>query len=294
MPPARENPALRQEQEIQAILVAEQPLSLHLRLAKSPGRLMLFWPRTGEVTKVEGAPLGSRPLAWSADHKRLLFSSAHRGQKEQLYEVNFERQEVRAVTTGPDEHPRGDYTGDDGVVVLRQKRGAGQRPARTTIHRQGPDGRLGKAIAEAVPAGAIRITPDGDRLVYQQVVPRHRRAGPTHYTPMIAVRRLDEGGRERLLLKGREPTLTPDGEWVVFASPSSAGYRLRRMRTDGSARVPINPGGSEERMPSVSPDGQFIVFVKLVNGYRRLAVRRFDGKHEMRPPVDGWSEFPVW
>nr|MBC8188510.1 PD40 domain-containing protein [Pseudomonadota bacterium] len=96
------------------------------------------------------------------------------------------------------------------------------------------------------------------------------------------------------LVRGREPTLTPDGEWIVFASPSSAGYRLRRMRLDGTSRVAISPGGSEERMPSVSPDGQFVVFVQMTNGYRRLAVRSFDGKSEQRLLKDGWSEFPVW
>ena len=100
--------------------------------------------------------------------------------------------------------------------------------------------------------------------------------------------------REQLLVKGREPTLTPDGGWIVFASPSSAGYRLRRMRPDGTARVPVSPGGTEERMPSVSPDGQFVAFIQLSNGYRQLTVRRFDGTREVRLLTTGWSEFPVW
>ena len=111
---------------------------------------------------------------------------------------------------------------------------------------------------------------------------------------MIATLMLEDGAEEKLFLKGREPTLTPDGQWIVFASASSAGYRLRRMRPDGSSRVPISPGGAEERMPSVSPDGEFIVFVRMLNGKRALAVRRFDGKGERTLVSDGWSEFPVW
>ena len=93
---------------------------------------------------------------------------------------------------------------------------------------------------------------------------------------------------------GREPTLTPDGEWIVFASSSTAGYRLRRMRLDGTARVAINPGTLEERMPTVSPDGEFIAFIRVDDGKRRLAVRSFDGKTERVLLSDGWSEFPVW
>jgi Tol biopolymer transport system component len=66
------------------------------------------------------------------------------------------------------------------------------------------------------------------------------------------------------------------------------------MRLDGTSRVSISPGGSEERMPSVSPDGRFIVFVQMTNGFRKLSIRRFDGKGEMPLVKDGWSEFPVW
>jgi len=101
-------------------------------------------------------------------------------------------------------------------------------------------------------------------------------------------------GEQTLLLKGREPALTPDRQWIVFASQSSAGYRLRRMRPDGTSRVPIGPGGTEERMPTVSPDGRFIAFVQTGYGRRRVTVRRFDGKDERVLITSGWTEFPVW
>ena len=80
----------------------------------------------------------------------------------------------------------------------------------------------------------------------------------------------------------------------MFASSSTAGYRLRRMRLDGTARVAINPGTQEERMPTVSPDGEFIAFIRIESGKRRLTVRRFDGQAERELLSDGWSEFPVW
>ena len=66
------------------------------------------------------------------------------------------------------------------------------------------------------------------------------------------------------------------------------------MRPDGTSKVPIGPGGTEERMPTVSPDGEFIAFVQTSNGRRRLAVRRYDGKDERVLVSSGWSEFPVW
>ena len=290
-------PDRQHEEEIRAHLQAEMNLSLHERLATTPGRLMLLWPKTGEVTPVESAPLGSRPLAWSSDHKRLLFASAHRGRKEQLYEVHIERKDLRRLTVGPAEHPRGDYEtqGDeDRLLVQRLVRRSKTGVSRSTLHLAKPGGRLGRAIARDIPPGTIRVVPGGARLIYEQVRSRQRQGRPAQLESMIGSRKLGPGGEEVLLVRGREPTLTPDGEWIVFASPSSAGYRLRRMRLDGTSRVAISPGGSEERMPSVSPDGQFVVFVQMTNGYRRLAVRSFDGKSEQRLLKDGWSEFPVW
>jgi Tol biopolymer transport system component len=66
------------------------------------------------------------------------------------------------------------------------------------------------------------------------------------------------------------------------------------MRPDGTLRVPIGPGGTEERMPTVSPDGDYIAFIQVVRGSRRLSIRGFDGKSERVLLTGGWAEFPVW
>jgi hypothetical protein len=283
-----------QENELRAYLRAEKSSGLQNQLSKSPGRLNLFWPRTGEIERVEAAPSGSMPLAWSSDHKRLLFASGHRGDREQLYEYHLERRDLRRITTESAEHPRGDYGRRGQVVVQRMRRFDPRGKSEMTVHLADASGRLGPAIAQGIPPGTLRLTPDGSRLVYEQVRLRPRRGGPTIFESMIATWMLDQGAGEKLLVKGREPTLTPDGEWIVFASASSAGYRLRRMRPDGTSRVPISPGGTEERMPTVSPDGEYVAFVSMANGKRVLAVRRFDGKGERTLFSKGWSEFPVW
>ncbi len=294
LPPDRTAPERRREEEIRAHLRAKKSLRVHERLAEKPGRLMLFWPNTGELTKVAAAPLGSHPLAWSADHKRLLFASTHRANREQLYEYHLDTKVLRQVTRGSSEHPRGTYAASGEIVALQLRRASSVAVSEQTVHFVGVGGRLGPVIARDVPPGTISLSRAGDRLFYEQVISRRRSGSSAVHESMIATRTLGADGAEQLFLQGREPALTPDGEWIVFASPSSAGYRLRRMRTDGTSRVPISPGGSEERMPSVSPDGEFVAFVQLVNGYRKLAVRRFDGRREKVLLSNGWIEFPVW
>ena len=199
---------------------------------------------------------------------------------------------LRRITSGDDEHPIGDYVEAGGFVVQRIRSGRG--PSETSVHRIGSDGRTGPVLALGVPPGTLRYVDAVDRIVYEQVRIRERRGAPAELESMIAARDAVPGAPEEILLRGREPTITPDGEWIVFASASSAGYRLRRMRPDGTARVPISPGGTEERMPSVSPDGAFVAFVRIVDGKRSLAVRRFDGKGERVLVSEGSSDSPVW
>lgn len=294
MPENKKDPEGQQEIGIRAHLRAEEAPQLRPQLAKHPGHLTLYWPRTGKLERVEAAPADARPIAWSRDHRRLLFASSHRGEKEQLYEYHLDRKDLRPLTLAPDEHPRGDYGEGDAVLTLKLHRSGYAGASESTVQLQHGAGAEGPAIARNVPPGTLRLTPDGGRIVYEQVVPRPRRDGPTQYESFIATRSVAGDAAEQILLAGREPTLTPDGEWIVFASTSTAGYRLRRMRLDGTSRVAINPGALEERMPTVSPDGEYIAFIRVDNGKRRLAVRRFDGKKERVLLNDGWSEFPVW
>mgnify|MGYP001815608244 CR=1 FL=1 len=295
-PPATDSadPEREQQLEIEAWLRGDMTPQLIPPLAKYPGRLMLLWPRTGELTQVEAAPRDALPLAWSGDGRTLLLASSHRGRREQLYEYDLDRDELRPVTVGPGEHARGDYLADGRLLIHRSERRGRVGASEQTLHLSDRTGRIGPALAERVPPGSVRVLGAGEAVVYEQVVPRPRSNGPTAYESWVAIRPLSPGAEERLLLKGREPVLTPDGEWIVFASNSTAGYRLRRMRPDGTSRVAIGPGGSEERMPAVSPDGEFIVFVQSASGRRRLVVRRFDGKDERVVLSSGWSEFPVW
>ncbi len=280
--------------EIRAYLQAEQSIMLSAKLAKYSGHLMLYWPRTEKLERVEAAPANSRPLAWSPDHKRLLFVSPHRNAKDQLYEYDLERRDLSALTFGPAEHARGDYDGRGRLAIQRIVRS--RRLGRTlqTVHLATAGGRIGREIARDVHPGTLRFGFEGDRIVYEQVRPRPRRDGPTVFESFVATRALAEGSEEQVLVRGREPALTPDGQWIVFASPSSAGYRLRRMRPDGRLRVPIGPGGTEERMPTVSPDGDYVAFIQEVGRSRRLAVRGFDGRSGRVLLTSGWAEFPVW
>lgn len=293
LPEDDRDPARLEEMQVRALLRGDEMLQIQPQLEKHIGRVKLVWPRTGEVERIEAAPVDAIPLSWSRDGKRLLLASAHRSPKEQLYEYHVDRKDLRPVTYGSTEHPRGDYDAEGNIYTTQIERVRPIGASAHTFHRL-TAGRLGPPLAEPVLPGMVRVAPSGDWIVYEQVVARPRSDGPTAFDTFIATRSLSPGSSEKMLIKGREPEITPDGKWIVFASLSTAGYRLRRMRPDGTSRVAIGPGGTEERMPAISPDGEFIAFVQSAYGRRRLVVRRFDGKDERVLVSDGWAEYPVW
>jgi len=276
-----------------AFLSPDGSLRVMESASRHPGRLMLYWPGRDEVERVEAAPVNARPLAWSQDGERLLFVSSHRGDREQLFEYHLEKKDLRVLTSGPAAHERGDY-GPEGALVLHRTDRRAWGDARETIQLASRTGRLERELVRGVPVGVLRFSPAGDVIAFETLRSRPRRDGPTFFEAFVSGLALAEGETAQALVKGREPTFTPDGAWIVFASESTAGYRLRRMRPDGTVRVPIGPGGTEERMPAVSPDGQHIAFIQEASGRRRLAVRRFDGSAERVLVSEGWSESPVW
>ena len=140
-------------------------------------------------------------------------------------------------------------------------------------------------------AEVVRLSPDGEMLVYVRRSPS--KAGRLRRPSALVA--LDVAtGEERELGPGREPSFSPNGDWIVYSAPSRDGWRLRRMRADGSARSPIAAGIRDEKMPSVSPDGRFVVYVRESTGLDRLFVRRMDGTGDRILLDEGAVFAPVW
>ena len=258
------------------------------QLSRYPGRLSLVHPITGKVTPIAQAPRGALALAWSPDHDRLLFLSSHR-QRIQVYEYTRSKESVRTVTYGERPHLFADY-GLGRQLALLQVASAGDRYVERVFVTD-PQGRSPRLLFEDRNAEAVRLSPDGKTLVYTR-----RSAGLSEGSqrPSGLVALNLATGEERDLGPGREPSFSREGDWIVYSAPSRDGWRLRRMRPDGSAKSPISAGIRDEMMPSVSPDGRFVVYVREETGQDRLFVRRMDGTGD-RILLDAGAVFaPVW
>ncbi len=77
-------------------------------------------------------------------------------------------------------------------------------------------------------------------------------------------------GVERPLLTSaaneREPSCSPDGKSVVFASDATGTYQLYLLSFDQTEPIPLSPSDGLNFAPVFSPDGSSIAFVSTRNG----------------------------
>ena len=247
------------------------------------GRLAFFDARSEEISVADFAVPGAFPLDWSPDGQRLLYVSQRTGTP-QIHEWQRDTGAVRVLTRGPDAHPSAGY-GPDGRVAYVSVRVRPQGVS-SRIFVTGPAGSAPRPLTRGPSDGAPAWSPDGSLLVFE--VNPHR--------PDSRIAAIDpEGGEPRLIARGRRPVFTPDGTWVVYSAPLRRGWRLQRMRPDGTGKLPVGTGVRDEHAPSVSPDGRFVAYVSDIGEQRQqLRVRALDGSGD-RPLVShGDGNAPAW
>jgi len=255
-----------------------------------PGRIALINPRTRDVVFPDETPPGARPVSWSPDRTRLMFSSDRQAGRYQLYELDVVKREVRPVANGRETILAGTHCGQDavsyGAIQLRED-GEVEMEIRTRVPRQ-PD----RVLARDVAVRHIAASRDGRFVAYAP----HDLCGlasGAKRLPRIVVEDLELGTR-RELGPGIHPVFTPDGQWVVYSARHGDGLRTVRVRVGGTGRTAVGPALRNEETPAVSPDGDYVVYVSRHNGLDRLFVKRFDGTGD-RLLYDGAAvEWPVW
>ena len=122
--------------------------------------------------------------------------------------------------------------------------------------------------------GAAAWLPDGVRFAYSK-------PGPTG--DMIAVRRLDGAGGDRVLRRAMHPLITtditPDGQRVVFSDYGQRAGRihLASVQGDGDSREIPAEGDGYEQAGMVSPDGRWLAYITNKTRREEVCVRRLDG-----------------
>jgi Tol biopolymer transport system component len=73
------------------------------------------------------------------------------------------------------------------------------------------------------------------------------------------------------------PSLSPDGNSIVFISSRAGGFEIFEMQIDGSNLRQLTSGIGECYAPEISPDGSKIVFTRFSGGRNTISVINRDG-----------------
>lgn len=260
-------------------------------LRRFPGYLGLVDPRTGELERVRAAPPGARPLSWSEDGSRLMFVRQGAPGMLQLFEYDRSSREVRRLTSGPRMHPIGTYGPGDRIAYLAVA--VEQKNAGLSIEVAGRHGEEPRSVLKGLGTDEVDWSDaGGGTLVYVRYMRRPGKRKPVGY---LVAQGTAIGDQARILAPGKDPSFSPDGEWIVYTAPDGDSTRIRRMRPDGSGRSPLGQKERTESDPSISPDGRFVVYVGSEAGRPdRLFVKRFDGTGDRVLIADGGFAEPIW
>ncbi len=263
--------------------------SAGLKIRDFPGRIALLNPRTLEVKPFPSAPPNARPLAWSGDHTRLLFNSSHQdGGRSQIYEHNEQTGSVLKLTHGPAYHLEGAYGPQGQLLITWVEVEKDRRTAGLDI--RPPAGGVGQPILEGVYPSSPKWSPDGEEIIYV----RSKATNPRKDRSEIVSQAPELDAEVDALARGREPVFTPDGDSIIYSAQTAQGWKLRRMRSDGSGRAAVGRSVRDERWPAVSPDGRHVVYVSNEAGFDQLYIRRIDGSGDRILLKEGSVAFPVW
>lgn len=139
------------------------------------------------------------------------------------------------------------------------------------IYRMRPDGSNSQIVV--MNGSYFDITEDGLKLIY--VIEEQNKCS-------IVLRDLEKGTTEEIIparvpeFKGKllgSPTISPDGEWLAFASTYPTAWIIHIVKLDGSNHYQF-AGGCQ---PQYRPDGLMLVWI--TGGYHDVYIGTPDGKH---------------
>jgi len=118
-----------------------------------------------------------------------------------------------------------------------------------------------------------------------------------HHNPDIYLKAIDSTILTQLTndpARDVMPSISPDGEWIAFASDRTLDWNIYVMPRSGGRPVQVTWERSAELHPSWSPDGSKLAYSKLGQASGRWEIWIAEVANSATPHFVGYGLFPEW
>jgi dipeptidyl aminopeptidase/acylaminoacyl peptidase len=156
------------------------------------------------------------------------------------------------------------------------------------------DGKGGKRLTDTKTGDACgpAWSPDEKKIAYYAYANTH----PSR-NPEIWVMDADGSNPKKLVDHGMDPSWSPDGRQIAFASRRDGVFQIYAMNSDGSNLHRLTKSNVESSTPAWAPDGKSIAYVSATADDRRgLFVMNADGSQPQALVHSKHQDFcfPTW
>lgn len=194
---------------------------------------------TGAVTRLTDDPQGNFDGAWSPDGRKIAFASSRAGQLD-VWVMNADGSDARRLTRHAGDSVKPAWSPSGRYIAF-----ISARDGKDDLYVISADGGAVSKLSEVGPkSGRPWLRPHVQRFAWHPSEDRIAFAArPPRGESQIYTVEVATGASARLSREGhddREPTWSPGGAYIAFASEGPDGSRIYIMRADGSRRTRLD------------------------------------------------------
>jgi serine/threonine protein kinase/Tol biopolymer transport system component len=210
-------------------------------------------------------------VIWLKDNRGLIITAADQTSSPfQIWHISYPDGVARRITTDLNTYVGLSLSEDFSKLLTVQS----ERLSSISVAAGSDTSQAAQITSGASQYYGVAWTPDG-RIVFGSV---------TNGNPDIWIMDAKGGSQKQLTSNSsveRDPTVSPDGRYILFSSNQAGRFNVWRMDINGDNPKQLTNGDDEE-FPQCSPDGKWVVYQGFSNGIPTLWRASIDGSNPIQ------------